>query len=192
MPTEIADAIATVVGKATEAIRANEEGSRQGGDIEHVHQMRVATRRIRAYLKAARPVLDGDVVTTLRDDLSALAATLGAVRDLDVMIDRMHREAAALGKPDTAALERLIGSLDAERDSDRLALVAVLDRPDYQDMLAELDSAAADPPVDRPVGRPDRSGRRRVAAAGPGQAQAGRQVRRAPAGRRPARVAHLR
>jgi CHAD domain-containing protein len=147
MPTEIADAIATVVGKATEAIRANEEGSRQGGDIEHVHQMRVATRRIRAYLKAARPVLDGEIVTTLREDLSALAATLGAVRDLDVMIDRMHREAAALGEPDTAALERLISSLDTERDSDRLALVAVLDRPDYQDMLVELDSAAADPPV---------------------------------------------
>src|SRR6185312_618056 len=137
MPTEIADAIATVVGEATEAIRANEEGSRQGGDIEHVHQMRVATRRIRAYLKAARPVLDGDVVTTLREDLSALAATLGAVRDLDVMIDRMHREAAALGEPDTAALERLIGSVDTERDNDRLALVTVLDRPDYQDMLTE-------------------------------------------------------
>jgi CHAD domain-containing protein len=150
MPTEIADAIAAVVGRATDAIRANEEGSRKGGDIEHVHQMRVATRRIRAYLKAARPVLDGDAVGRLRDDLAALAGALGAVRDLDVMIDRMHREAAALGEPDTEALERLIGSLDAERDADRKALVEVLDRPDYQAMLTELDGAAADPPVTDP------------------------------------------
>ena len=150
IPTDIAEALSAVIGKATDAIRANEAGSRKGGDIEHVHQMRVATRRIRAYLKAAKPVLDADAADTLREDLAAVARALGAVRDLDVMIDRMHREAEGLGEPDTAALERLIGSLDAERDADRKVLVEVLDQPDYPSMLAELDDAAAEPPVADP------------------------------------------
>lgn len=150
IPTEIADALSTVLGKATQAIRANEAGSRQGGDIEHVHQMRVATRRVRAYLKAARPALDPAAADGLRVDLADLARALGEVRDLDVMIHRMHDEAAALGEPDTAALEALIGSLDTERNGARRALVAQLDDPDYQGLLAELDAAVARPPVSDP------------------------------------------
>jgi CHAD domain-containing protein len=150
IPTDIADALSTVLGKATSAIRANEAGSRQGGDLESVHQMRVATRRIRAYLKAARPALDSRAADGLRVDLADLAAALGEVRDLDVMIDRMHSEAAALGDPDTAALEKLIGSLDAHRTAARKALVAQLDEPDYQLLLAELDVAISRPPVADP------------------------------------------
>ena len=147
IPTEVADALSAVLGKATAAIREYESGSRAGGDIENVHQMRVATRRIRAYLKAARPALDSDAADSLRADLADLARALGEVRDLDVMIARMHAEAAALGEPDTAALETLIGSLDADRGSARRALVRQLDDPDYQSLLAELDEAVNRPPV---------------------------------------------
>ncbi len=150
IPTDIADALATVLGKATSAIRSHEAGSRQGGDLESVHQMRVATRRIRAYLKAARPALDPDAADGLRVDLADLAGALGEVRDLDVMIDRMHSEAAALGDPDTTALEKLIDSLDAHRTTARKALVAQLDEPGYRLLLAELDRAVARPPVADP------------------------------------------
>ncbi|MET3806767.1 CHAD domain-containing protein [Nakamurella sp. UYEF19] len=150
IPTEIADALSAVLGKAGTAIRANEAGSRAGGDLESVHQMRVATRRIRAYLKAARPALDAQAADGLRLDLADLARALGEVRDLDVMIDRMHSEATALGEPDTAALERLIGSLDADRGVARKALVAQLDEPSYRSLLEELDRAVERPPVADP------------------------------------------
>lgn len=150
VPTDVADALSSVLATATTAIRDNEPGSRQGSAIEHVHQMRVATRRIRAYLKAARPALDPGSADSLRADLAGLAGALGQVRDLDVMIDRMHSEATALGEPDTAALERLIGQLDRERKRARRALIAELDRPDFTTMLAELERAAADPPVADP------------------------------------------
>ena len=150
IPTEIADALSGVLGKATKAIRANEAGSRAGGDIENVHQMRVATRRIRAYLKAAQPALDLVVAGGLRADLSALAGALGAVRDLDVMIDRLHSEAKALGEPDTTALEVLIGALDAERQVARAALVDQLEQPGYQALLSELEKTARKPPVTDP------------------------------------------
>jgi CHAD domain-containing protein len=150
IPSDISDALSGVLGKATSAIRANEAGSRAGGDIENVHQMRVATRRIRAYLKAAEPALDRAVAGGLRSDLSALAGALGAVRDLDVMIERLHTEAAALGEPDAAALEVLTGALDAERQVARAALVEQLERPEYRALLAELEAVATRPPVTDP------------------------------------------
>jgi CHAD domain-containing protein len=150
IPTDIADAISAVVGKATLSIRTHEAGSRNGGDIENVHQMRVATRRIRAYLKAAKPALDREAADGLRTDLSDLAQALGVVRDLDVMIEQLHSEAAALGEPDTAALEALIGSLDAERTAARRTLVRQLDDPDYDALLVELDETTRKPPVANP------------------------------------------
>ncbi len=150
IPTEIADALSAVLAKATASIRAHEAGSRKGGDIENVHQMRVATRRIRAYLKAAKPALDRDAADGLRVDLAGLARALGEVRDLDVMIARLHAEAAALGEPDTAALEALIGTLDSERTTAREILIGHLDDPNHRSLLAELDETAAKPPVANP------------------------------------------
>ena len=150
IPIDIAHALSAVLGKSIAAIREHEAGSRAGGNIENVHQMRVATRRIRAYLKAAEPALDESAAGRLRQDLSGLARVLGTVRDLDVMIARLHAEAAALGRPDTAALEALIGTLDAERDRARTALIAQLDHPLHESLLAELDQAAARPPVSNP------------------------------------------
>ncbi len=150
IPTEIADSIGPVLGKAVADIRAHEDGSRRGGDIEDVHKMRVATRRVRAYLKAARPALDRVATDRLRGDVRELAGTLGVIRDHDVMIDRLHREAAQLGDSDTGALEHLISRLETERVAGRDQLVSELDDPGYQALLAELEEAAAQPPVADP------------------------------------------
>lgn len=150
IPTEIADSIGPVLGKAVADIKAHEDGSRRGGDIEDVHKMRVATRRVRAYLKAARPALDKTAADRLRGDVRELAGTLGVIRDHDVMIDRLHREAARLGDPDTGALEHLISRLETERVAGRDRLVTELDDPAYQALLAELEEAAAQPPVADP------------------------------------------
>jgi CHAD domain-containing protein len=150
IPTDIADSIGPVLGKAVADIRAHEDGSRRGGDIEDVHKMRVATRRVRAYLKAARPALDRTAADRLRGDVRELAGTLGVIRDHDVMIDRLHTEAAQLGDPDTGGLEHLISRLETERIAGRDRLVSELDDPSYQALLAELEEAAAQPPVADP------------------------------------------
>ncbi len=150
IPTDIADTIGPVLGKAVADIKAHEDGSRRGGDIEDVHKMRVATRRVRAYLKAARPALDRTAADRLRADVKELAGTLGTIRDNDVMIDRLHREAGLLGDPDTGALEHLITRLEQERITDRDQLVNELDDPSYAELLTELEEAAAQPPVADP------------------------------------------
>ena len=150
IPTDIADTIGPVLGKAVADIKAHEDGSRRGGDIEDVHKMRVATRRVRAYLKAARPALDRTATDRLRGDVAELAGTLGVIRDNDVMIHRLHIEAGLLGDPDTGALEHLIARLEAERVAGRDQLVSELDDPSYTALLGELEEAAAQPPVADP------------------------------------------
>ena len=150
IPTEIADTIGPVLGKAIADIKAHEDGSRRGGDIEDVHKMRVATRRVRAYLKAARPALDRVATDRLRADVRELAGTLGVIRDNDVMIHQLHIEAGLLGDPDTGALEHLITRLDTERIAGRDRLISELDDPSYQELLAELEAAALQPPVADP------------------------------------------
>ena len=150
IPTDIADSIGPVLGKAVADIKAHEDGSRRGGDIEDVHKMRVATRRVRAYIKAARPALDRAATDRLRGDVRELAGTLGVIRDHDVMIDRLHQEAARLGDPDTGALEHLISRLETERVAGRDRLVSELDDPSYRSLLTELEEAAAQPPVADP------------------------------------------
>ncbi len=150
IPTDIADAIGPVLGKAVADIRKHEDGSRRGGDIEDVHKMRVATRRVRAYLKAARPALDRIATDRIRGDVRELAGTLGVIRDHDVMIDRLHSEAGRLGDPDTGALEHLVSRLETERIAGRDQLVSELDDPSYGALLVELEEAAAQPPVADP------------------------------------------
>ncbi|MGH8893022.1 MAG: CHAD domain-containing protein, partial [Actinomycetes bacterium] len=54
-------------------------------DAEAVHDMRVATRRMRTTLAVFRPLFDRARTDPVRDELSWLADALGAVRDLDVL-----------------------------------------------------------------------------------------------------------
>jgi CHAD domain-containing protein len=51
------------------ALLAHDTGTRVGADPEELHQMRVAVRRMRAMLKAARPLLDTNWADDLRAEL---------------------------------------------------------------------------------------------------------------------------
>ena len=55
------------------ALLTHEPGTRTGEDIEDLHQMRVAVRRMRATLKAARPLLDAAWSDDLRGELGVYA-----------------------------------------------------------------------------------------------------------------------
>ena len=60
-----------------------------------VHQMRVATRRLRSALATHRRVLDPGPDTALRAELKWLAGVLGEVRDTEVMRERLRDLLAA-------------------------------------------------------------------------------------------------
>ena len=68
------------------------------------------SRRLRAFLRAARPLVDRDWAESLREELGWLGGHLGPARDLDVMLDRLRAEVAALGDDADAAAGLLAGA----------------------------------------------------------------------------------
>ncbi len=60
-----------------------------------VHEMRVATRRLRSALATFRPLLRRDLTDPLREELKWVAGLLGEVRDAEVMHERLSTLLAA-------------------------------------------------------------------------------------------------
>ena len=135
------------------ALLAHEPGTRTGEDIEDLHQMRVAVRRMRATLKAARPLLDADWADDLRAELGWLGGALGPVRDLDVMLLRLRREIGSLPAQEEAAGQVLLESLELERTAARAAMLDALTAPRF---FALLERVAAT--VGAPLPTPSRPG----------------------------------
>ena len=67
-------------------LTAEFSGVREGKDLEHIHRLRVATRRLRAGLRTFRGCAGKERVRRVRRTLLRAAAALGAARDLDVQI----------------------------------------------------------------------------------------------------------
>ncbi|MFR9801754.1 CHAD domain-containing protein [Pseudonocardia sp. RS010] len=123
------------------ALLAHDPGTRDGSDIEDLHQMRVAVRRMRAALKAARPLLDRSWADGLRAELGWLGRALGPVRDLDVLLLRLRGEIAALPERERAAGEQLVAALDGEREEARAEMLAALESGRYRALLERLADA---------------------------------------------------
>lgn len=110
----------------------HEAGSRTGADIEDVHDMRVATRRMRSTLQLLEPYFKPKAIKGYRDHLRKIARALGGVRDLDVLIADIERYAATLDEAARLQLGATIVLLAADRDDARLYLNKTLDKGDYR------------------------------------------------------------
>ncbi|MGH3931053.1 MAG: CHAD domain-containing protein, partial [Pseudonocardiaceae bacterium] len=110
-----------------------------------LHQMRVAVRRIRAALRAARPLLDRAWADDLRAELGWLGRALGPVRDADVLIERLRGRAAAFDESSRHATDVLLDTLVAEREVARADMLAALDSDRYTALLRRLAAAVSAP-----------------------------------------------
>jgi CHAD domain-containing protein len=153
MPTDSAlDHVLTAMKGQVDAIDAHEAGARTGRDPEDVHQMRVAVRRLRAILRASRPLFDPRWVDGLRRELKWLGTVLGGVRDLDVLHTYLRSQLEALPAPERRAGQPyLLRPLDADRVRARTSLRAALASPRYARLLTRLQAALATRPSSVPL-----------------------------------------
>ncbi len=106
---------------------AREEGTRTGLRIEDLHAMRVATRRMRAAWRVFGDGFRLDRTRRMRRRLREVAARLGAVRDLDVLIEAAETHRATLSEAGAAAFEPLVRAWSENREVARLLLLRELD-----------------------------------------------------------------
>jgi triphosphatase len=126
-----------VLRRQLATLLAKEPGTRLGDDVEELHDMRVASRRLRAAITLFGDALPGDA-DRLRPELAWLGQTIGAVRDLDVQLGQLDRWANVLAPSDQDALRRLRSLLEGQRARARGEMLQALDSPRYARLVRRL------------------------------------------------------
>ena len=112
-------------------MRRHEDGSRSGEDIESVHRMRVAIRRMRTLFRLIGAHYRPGTVDGYQRGLRRVARALGAVRDLDVLILDLQAFAATLPAEEQIELAAVISLLEKRRADCRVRLNALFDSKQY-------------------------------------------------------------
>ena len=150
------DVIRRAIAESVAALLHHDPLVRTGRDPEAVHQARVATRKLRSNLRTFASLLDPVWTEPLRAELGWLAMGLGAVRDREVLLDRLRGRTASLPANDQRTAEGLLHLLEVEIEALRKKLREDLDSQRYVDLLESLVAAAhtpaTQPDADQPAG----------------------------------------
>jgi CHAD domain-containing protein len=118
------------------------------GDVEAIHRLRVATRRLRAALRMLREVAPSDQAESAADELGWLCGAIGAVRDLDVLAQLLEERATRLEAAFIRALEPLSVTIRRQRATEQERLIAALDSERYRGLVQHLGGLAPEPAAD--------------------------------------------
>lgn len=116
---------------------AREAGTREGADPRDLHAMRVATRRMRAAWRVFGDGFRPDRTKRLRRRLREVASHLGAVRDLDVLLEGLGAYRENLSPAEARALDPLAAAWRSYREEARTQLLRELDTRSYATFLDE-------------------------------------------------------
>jgi CHAD domain-containing protein len=132
------DAAYRVLRRNFEAMLWNEPGTRMGLDAEYLHDMRVATRRMRAALRAFHDAIPARRQTGLKRDLCWLADILGRVRDLDVYLLELDEQLGPADPKSHSGLARYREALIAKRAKARISMLRALNTARYQRFVEHM------------------------------------------------------
>jgi CHAD domain-containing protein len=113
----------------------HEAGTRLGADSKELHDMRVATRRLRAAFEVFAPAFQPRAIKPLLGDLRAARQALGPVRDLDVFIENAQNYQRKTG----ADLQLLLKTWQTEREAARHTMLAYLDSPAFETFKTDFE-----------------------------------------------------
>jgi CHAD domain-containing protein len=139
-----AKAAASVIAHQLRAMTAEQAGA-SSGDVEAIHRLRVATRRLRAALRMLREVAPSDEAESATEELGWLCDAIGAVRDLDVLSQMLEDRATRLENDFIRALAPLSGTIRRQRAVEQERLVAALKSERHRGLVQRLGAIAAEP-----------------------------------------------
>jgi CHAD domain-containing protein len=141
-----AEAAARIVSVRASELTEQSRGVLDTGDIERVHDMRVATRRLRAALEVFEPCFPAKPYRRALREVKDLADALGERRDRDVAILALHRFNDQMPAPDRKGVGSLIEQLREEQAQANLELAPLVEEERLAAVrqgLDELVSAAS-------------------------------------------------
>ncbi len=141
----VEDVVRRAIASSVDRLVTYDPAARLGEDPEGVHQARVATRRLRSDLRTFRSLLDEQWSTQLSDELRWLGDVFGAVRDADVLFDRLAPKVELLAEVDREPAKRILDHLRSDQERGRDQLLRALRSDRYDTLLDRLVLAAARP-----------------------------------------------
>jgi CHAD domain-containing protein len=136
-------AAAMAVEVRAEEVFEHAEGVLDTTEIERVHDMRVATRRLRAVMEIFETAFPKKQHRAVLKDVKALADALGERRDRDVAIDAMSKIGRALTATDRRGIDHLVDELRDEQRGANVELAAALQRMEESDLRGRLRALTA-------------------------------------------------
>ncbi|MDX6644610.1 MAG: hypothetical protein QOK40_337 [Miltoncostaeaceae bacterium] len=140
-----AEAVRAAVTRSLLRILHHDPGVRLGDDPEDVHQARVGARRLRSDLRSFKRLLVTEWRKPLQDELKWLGDELGAVRDADVLLERLRGQVTELPERDQGPAAALLGRLEQQRERARRSLLASMRSERYLALIERLVDAAQRP-----------------------------------------------
>jgi CHAD domain-containing protein len=137
-----AAAAARIVGQRAAELLAEAEGVLDTSDIERVHDMRVASRRLRAVLEIFAPCFPKPEHQAALADVKALADALGERRDPDVQLASLADFAAAAPAAARPGAELLAARVRARQEAANGVLAAALESARENDLAGRLRALA--------------------------------------------------
>ncbi|MBN1774690.1 MAG: CHAD domain-containing protein [Deltaproteobacteria bacterium] len=149
----IGPATAKVLARQAEVLARATPGALEGTDPEHLHDLRVASRRVRFALRVLAPYLVPGRADALREELGTFMAPMAAVRDLDVFRAGLPEQLRRVGASQDGA-ERLVQGVETRWAAEHRRLRATLETPRWARLLRALARApvVAALAVPQPVG----------------------------------------
>jgi CHAD domain-containing protein len=133
---------AEIISKHLEALKSEIEGVRQAQDIEYIHRMRVASRRLRSALPLFEASFSAKRYPGWVKSLRKITRSLGTARDIDVQLGELEKfsekQTSLLNKP---GLIRLKLRLNQQRARAQENILKTLDDLDREGVLVELGKA---------------------------------------------------
>jgi CHAD domain-containing protein len=160
-----AQCVRAALAAAQSRIQSSEARARYG-DSDGIHQLRIATRRLRSELRTLEELVDPRWLESFEAELKWLAGILGAARDVDVLSQRLRKDLAARDSDaDQRALAPLFAELAARQARAARDLQIALLGERYRRLAAALESALDQPPLTDAAQAPCRTALPPLAAA---------------------------
>jgi CHAD domain-containing protein len=139
------DGFRLVLDNLATAITVNWQGTIDQADPEFLHDLRIAVRRTRTILAAAKAVLPASVLQPARDGFAWIAELTGPPRDLDVYLLEWPRYTNPLGVDVAPSLEPVRAILERRRADGHLAFDRALRSEHAADLMGTWRTWLAEP-----------------------------------------------
>jgi CHAD domain-containing protein len=132
-----------VIRESLHKMLSHADGVRHGDDIEALHDMRVASRRLRAAIGVFAAAYPGPAFARFEREVKAVTDALGEARDLDVIIETLEKLEQTVPDNERAGIESFVHEKRRQRARRQKEVHRALDRLEKRSLEKQFEEIAA-------------------------------------------------